>query len=481
MSRQIAIGTKLLASVGTLLGMLAILAGGALYSVSRLQDRLDQAGATGKRTDIAGEMDALLGNMRTAARGMIVYTALNDQAQVSAEAQKFDKRAAEFGDTIRQIKPMLVVERGRRAVGQMETALPALVQATHAFGELCKQGKTNDAIVSMRTYGTPPAETLDKSIDELKEVQRRQFREAMEAGGQQAAFARWMTWALMVLALGAGAVAVWIVVGLSRRLRHATLSLDEGITQINSASSQVATSSQTLARGAAQQAAALEETSASAEEITSMTRRNAESSRAAAEVMTTVHRTVGDGNQALEQLTGSMAQINASSDKIAKIIKVIDEIAFQTNILALNAAVEAARAGEAGMGFAVVADEVRNLAQRSAQASKDTAALIEESIASSRDGHERVEHVNGAIRAITTSAEEVKTLVDTVSSGSDEQTRGIEQIAKAVSHMDQTTQATAATAEESAAAAEQLSAQAESMSRAVRELRVLVDGGEVAA
>jgi methyl-accepting chemotaxis protein len=172
-----------------------------------------------------------------------------------------------------------------------------------------------------------------------------------------------------------------------------------------------------------------------------------------------------------------MQQINASSDKISKIIKVIDEIAFQTNILALNAAVEAARAGEAGMGFAVVADEVRNLAQRSAQAAKDTAGLIEESIATSREGSAKLEQVAGVIRAITESATQVKTLVDEVNMGSQEQSKGIDQIAKAVAQMDQVTQGTAASAEESASASEELSAQAQALNHIVSALGTLVGGG----
>ncbi len=144
-------------------------------------------------------------------------------------------------------------------------------------------------------------------------------------------------------------------------------------------------------------------------------------------------------------------------------IKVIDEIAFQTTILALNAAVEAARAGEAGMGFAVVADEVRNLAQRSAQAARDTATLIEESISRSTSGKLKVDQVAESIRTITGEAEKAKTLADDVNVGSQEQLKGIEEIGKAIAQMEQTTQATAANAEQSAAASEQLKAQSETL------------------
>src|SRR5262245_17564213 len=156
-----------------------------------------------------------------------------------------------------------------------------------------------------------------------------------------------------------------------------------------------------------------------------------------------------------------MTAIRESRKKVAKIIKVIDEIAFHTNILALNAAVEAARAGEAGMGFAVVAGEVRNLAQRSAQAAKDTASLLEESIARSQEGAGRVEEVALAIASITENVARVKGMVEEVRQASGQQAQGIDQVTQAIAQMESVTQTTAATAEESAAASEELNAQAE--------------------
>jgi methyl-accepting chemotaxis protein/methyl-accepting chemotaxis protein-1 (serine sensor receptor) len=261
-------------------------------------------------------------------------------------------------------------------------------------------------------------------------------------------------------------------------LRLAVSELSEGAGQVASAAGQISSSSQSLAQGASEQAASLEETSASSEEINSMARKNAENSQAANSLVTQSQQKFTETNHSLETMVVAMGDIKASSDKVARIIKVIDEIAFQTNILALNAAVEAARAGEAGMGFAVVADEVRNLAQRCAQAAKDTAALIEESIGKSNEGKVRVDQVAVAIRAITEESAKVKTLVDEVTLGSQEQTRGIEQVARALTQMEQVTQQSAASAEESAAAAEELTAQASTLMEVVGQLSAMVGGAE---
>jgi methyl-accepting chemotaxis protein len=280
--------------------------------------------------------------------------------------------------------------------------------------------------------------------------------------------------AVMAGVLIAVAVARSIVTVLKRIIQ----SLSEGAEQVASASGQVSSASQSLAEGATEQAAGLEETSSSLEEMSAMTKQNADNAQQANVLAAEAKKAANNGAEAMSRMSSAINSIQKSSDETAKIIKVIDEIAFQTNLLALNAAVEAARAGEAGKGFAVVAEEVRNLAMRSAEAAKNTSAMIEESVKNSKNGVDISVEVAKVLTDIVASIGKTTDLVAEIAAASQEQARGVDQVNTAVSQMDKVTQQNAANAEESASASEELSAQAASMKEIVSELVVLVGGSQ---
>lgn len=249
-----------------------------------------------------------------------------------------------------------------------------------------------------------------------------------------------------------------------------------GAEEVTSASHQLSTSSQRLSQGATEQAASLEETSASLDEMASMTKANADNAGEANKVAEEAKNAAERGDQAMHELQSAMSGIADSSSEVSKIIKTIEEIAFQTNLLALNAAVEAARAGEHGKGFAVVADEVRNLAQRASEAAKNTESLIQDSVRCTQEGVEISTKAGDVLTEIISGSKKVVEIVSEIASASKEQADGISQITNAISQMDQVTQQNAANAEESAATSEELSAQAETLRDAVRKMQKLVLG-----
>ena len=252
-------------------------------------------------------------------------------------------------------------------------------------------------------------------------------------------------------------------------LNRAIDELSDGAEEVASASGQISTSSQSLAQGAFEQAASLEETSASLEEMSSMTKTSSDNANQADSLMKTIDGIVVEAGEAMNKLIHSMEEMSKASDETQKIVKTIDEIAFQTNLLALNAAVEAARAGAAGAGFAVVADEVRNLAMRAADAAKNTAELIAETVKRSKSGNEILTETNKAFTEVANHATEVGTIISEISAASQEQAEGISQINNAIGQMDQITQQNAANAEESASASQEMNIQSQRM-------RDLVDG-----
>ena len=277
--------------------------------------------------------------------------------------------------------------------------------------------------------------------------------------------------------IGGCSLAFVITRGITLPLKKAINGLTDGADHISAASGEVAGAAQQLAEGATEQAAALEQTSASMEEIASMTRRSSDNAQQASEVMTDVNGVANQAAASMQQLTVAMGEISAASEKTSKIIKTIDEIAFQTNLLALNAAVEAARAGEAGAGFAVVANEVRNLAQRAAGAARETAAMIEQTVAKVKEGTVLVGKTNDEFKIVSVGTGEIAELINEISTAAKEQTDGIGQIHKALQEMDIVVQNNAATAEESSAGSEELFAESSALLGLVGELQAIIAGG----
>lgn len=263
---------------------------------------------------------------------------------------------------------------------------------------------------------------------------------------------------------------------LIRPLSQSIREIFEASENTASAASQISAASQALAEGAGNQAAALEQTSASLEEMSSMTKRNEAHARDAKEIAAKTRIAADAGLAEMKEMSEAVSAIRASGDNISEILKTIDEIAFQTNILALNAAVEAARAGEAGLGFAVVADEVRNLAQRSALAARETGDRIAESLEKSVRGVQVCGKVSERLSEIAQHARRADEIVAEIATASSEQSSGIVQINTAVSQMDRITQSNAAGAEEEASAAASLKHEALSLKRSVEDLVSRIGG-----
>ncbi len=288
-----------------------------------------------------------------------------------------------------------------------------------------------------------PTEAIDKLVTELNS------RMSDEAGVIEAHAIRMSRIVLAGTIVGPLVSVIWgILAGraIARPLRRITGTLGGAATQTAAAAGEIASTSQSLAQGSSEQAASLEETSASLEEMSSMTRKNADTARQATDLASQTRSAADSGNAAMSRMVSAIDQIQKSATATAKIIKVIDEIAFQTNLLALNAAVEAARAGEAGKGFAVVAEEVRNLALRSAEAARNTTSLIEESVNNARNGVTISGEVAKFLGEITAATNKVNALIAEIAAAGNEQAHGISEVNTAVTQMETVTQSNAAAA-----------------------------------
>jgi methyl-accepting chemotaxis protein len=402
---------------------------------------------------------------------------LQDKAALEAADQDAQKVSARLADVREKISYDAGMQAHAADVLNRFQSLSAREKGTYTQMVEHPDSPAADAQSSLAALAQD-SQAMAASLAELnEEIGNKAFTAELSAVDSSNARQRLLALGLFVVAASFAVITiVTMEKQVSAPLRELAGRLADGARQVAASAQEVSVSGQSLADGASSQAASLEETSASSEEISSMAQRSADDCRSAAELVTMSQKTFELTNQSLGELLRAMDEINASSGKVSKIIKIIDEIAFQTNILALNAAVEAARAGEAGMGFAVVADEVRNLAQRCAKAAQDSAEIIAESSDRSIQGKKKLDDVASSIRSVTSESVKVKVFVDQINTASTEQTRGISQIAKSISMMEKVTQTSAATAQESAAAAQELTVQSDLMNEIVSSLSMVVEG-----
>jgi len=406
-----------------------------------------------------------------------------DNPQMAAALKACDETHKHFHEAVKQIKALvksgdveaaykILNEKMNPAADKTFTHFVDMTAIAQKAQELADKAQVA-AMQDCRTHQLKAYDLLTKLVEINVDAAHKAAAGAMTSASFFKMLAVSATLAGLILAI---VLSIVIIKAITKPINKIIAGLTEGSSQVASAAGQVSAASQSLAEGATEQAAGLEETSSSLEEMSSMTKQNAENAQQAASLAGAARNAATNGNDAIGKMTSAITEIQKSSNETAKIIKVIDEIAFQTNLLALNAAVEAARAGEAGKGFAVVAEEVRNLAMRSAQAAKNTSAMIEESVKNAKNGVEITNEVSKVLGEIVGAASKTADLIGEIAASSQEQAKGIDQVNVAVSQMDKVTQSNAANAEESASASEELSAQAATMNDVVAELVALVGG-----
>lgn len=391
--------------------------------------------------------------------------AINDYTDARASLVLFDgieERVDAIKETAVDPTKIAQLDAIRAACDEYFDGVRKLLGADMSIRKVTKQGDE-----AANQFDELVANILDASIAETNTYARQET-------ASLAASIQTLLGGLAVAVVLGLATAYLISRSINRQLRTTADQLSDGSHQVASASTQVSSSSHSLAHGSSQQAASLEEISSSIEELTSMTQRNASNAESGSTAAIGARTAAETGAKEMGRMQEAMDAIQQSSQEISKIIKTIDEIAFQTNILALNAAVEAARAGEAGAGFAVVAEEVRSLAQRSALAAQETASKIADATERSSQGVAISVRVGEGLQTILERTREVDKLVAEVAQASKEQSDGLSQINSAIGDMDRVTQSNAAGAEETASAAEELNAQSAELQRVASTLARLV-------
>lgn len=470
------LSTKLFWTVGATAAVGICSAALGLRCLWALGDELQVATAsTAVKLDLVNATRARVWEMVSSLRGAALYADLDNAPEVDANAKRWQAAFHRVHEQIDEIRPLLETSESRSELARLEGALGDFGNVSTNYLRICRE-KQFAQLAGLVPQVQAFSNLADDVLTGLKDHQRALLKASQARSQSLRSHSLSVSILMSMILMAISVLAVFGVRMLSRTLSTAVRDLSSGASQIATAAGQFSNSSQSLAQAASQQAAAVDETSSNTETVDALARRNSDASRDAAGLVSQAQQRIVETNRSLDGMVAAMREICTHSDKIARIIKTIDGIAFQTNILALNAAVEAARAGESGLGFSVVADEVRSLSQRCAQAAGDTATLIEESIGKAADGNARVDQVAASIRAFTEETAAMKTLIDQVSSAGVEQARGAGQIGRAVVQMQQVTQTLASQAEEGAATAQELSAQSETLKAIAQGLSRMVTG-----
>lgn len=448
---------------------------GALTAIKAEFDKTVGGGA--RATQLANDIVQLQARMLSEQQSILLGAILVEDGGVQAHRQAFDAAAHGIEKSLDEIRSFGALGENKALLAEIGRDLREWNSRYQDFVRFIESGNLSEANELRKKVIENLAGRIARNCEKLAEQRRvSQVTEQARLNGVYRS-AIWLGAILSLLMFAVAGGLAYLVLTTVRKLRSAIRQLNGGAREVANSAAQVSAASKSLAQSASQQAATIEETSSSGQTVGASAKKNTESAHNAAQLVTESQAKFEGVNSSLDEMIVAMEEITVSSRQISKIIRVIDEIAFQTNILALNAAVEAARAGEAGLGFAVVADEVRTLSQRSAGAARDTAELIETSIAAVEGGAAKLNAVAGSIRETAAAAVSIKVLVDEVNTASREQDQNLEQIGWSLSQIELVTQHLAATAQESAANSVELNQQSESLRRVVAQLGAMVGHG----
>jgi methyl-accepting chemotaxis protein len=466
---------KLAASFSIILFLVIIMAAASLILARQVnRDLSDIVNNRYRKVVVANDVIDQVNLITVSIRNAVIS---RDSSFTAREKERIEGARAKYAQGMEELRRTIISEKGKELLANIDKGIADLKPHNIKAMELAAANQNEELAKLLVEQLEPGQVKLLGAITDLIRLQEELMAQNIKAADN--AYIRNIIYMLVLslLALFCGACVAYLLTrSITKPINNVIGSLSEAAQEVAAASSQVADSSQALAEGAQEQASSMEETSSSLEEMSSMTKSNADNANEANAIIRGSTQDMETANRVMNNLITSMNDISTASENTQKIVKTIDEIAFQTNLLALNAAVEAARAGEAGAGFAVVADEVRNLAMRAAEAAKNTAGLIEETVQKIHGGTELVQKTNEAFIKVADDSAKIGQLISEIAAASKEQSQGIGQLNIAVSEVDKVIQQNAARAEESASASEEMNAQAEQMKSFVHDLYVLVNG-----